>query len=94
MDYQLLFFCIVVVAMIVCAFLFPLKCPDCRTKLKFEIMTDTFGLNITKRLILTPRMGGPGDRYYSCPKCRKYFKERKNKLEEVKRIPPRMVMFE
>lgn len=86
MDYPLIIFIVFVLACVAYGLLFPLKCPKCQTKLKLDRISDTWGLNITKKLILTPKTTGGFDSYYICPTCRKEFVQKKNrtKLEEVK----------
>ena len=95
MDYQLFIFIIFVVAAITYGLFSPLKCPKCSTKLKFEMIADTWGINITKKFIIRPKSYGGSDRYYTCPKCDKHFLQKKNsnQLEEIEKIPDRFIVF-
>lgn len=95
MDYQLFIFIVFVVAAITYGLFFPLKCPKCLIKLKFEMITDTWGINITKNFIIRAKRYGGSDSYYTCPKCNKHFLQKKNssQLEEIEKIPDRFIVF-
>jgi DNA-directed RNA polymerase subunit RPC12/RpoP len=95
MDYHLILFLVFVVAVVTHGLLFPLKCPKCRTKLKVEMISDTWGINITKKFIITPKKYGSVDTYYSCQKCSQLFIQRKNTngLEEISKIPDTFIAF-
>ena len=95
MDYQLLLFLGFVSVAILIALFFPTKCPKCQSKLKVELIADTWGINITKNFMITPKKYGGFDSYYSCVKCKQLYLQKKNSslLEEINTLPDRFVAF-
>lgn len=86
MDFEQVIFVAFAVAAICYKFLFPLKCLNCQTKLKLEIILPDMGVNITKKVTIGIE-GTGSDSYYTCPKCSSVFKKRNRRLIEVEKIP-------
>lgn len=84
MDYQLLLFFVFVAAVLAVGRLFPMKCPTCKVKLKLERISDNFGINITKKLILTPFSNPRFDSYFVCPKCGSEYVQKSNRTNVEK----------
>ncbi len=95
MDYHLILFLIFAAVVVTYGLLFPLKCPNCKTKLKLEMISDTWGINLTKKFIITPKQNGSFDSYYSCPKCNQLFLQGKNtnRLEKISKMPDTFIAF-
>jgi len=85
MDVNLIVFIIFVVSVVVYALLNPKKCPKCKAKLKVDRINDPWGLNITKKSVITLNRYGDVDTYYICPSCGKEYVRKRNtsKIEPV-----------
>lgn len=86
MDIKLIIFIAVVLVMLAYGYLNPEKCPKCKSKLKLDRIDSPWGINITKKLILTFRKYSDFDEYYGCPCCgKKYLRKRdsRGELEEI-----------